>query len=216
MPSDYENEQNLNTSEADEQSQDETVNENLDVESDNNEVTDDESNENAYHGAPENYDFKTLEMPDGFKFSEELSNKFTPIAKKLNLSQDGANEIANLYIGILKEQQASAPETIKKFQAELQSAKQAEYEKLLNQDEEIGGGDEDKMNKYIDIANVGYKKFASKELQGLFKETGLIYHPEVVKMFHKLAKMSGDDNIQINNSPVSNETPAQILYGKKD
>lgn len=180
---------------------------------DGNEI---EENQNDFNGAPETYDFKEIEMPDGVEFSQELADKFSPIAKKLNLSQKGANEIVGIYLDILKEQHASAPEILEKYQADLQNAKTAQYEKMLNQDEEIGGGDEDKMNKYIDVANVGYKKFANESLQNLFKETGLRYHPEVVKLFHKLGKMSGDDKIDSFGSPVSNETPAQILYGNKE
>jgi hypothetical protein len=72
------------------------------------------------------------------------------------------------------------------------------------------------MKKYLDVANCAYSDFASPKLKETLEKTGLVYHPEMIKMFHKIGELSQEDNLSHYGAPAIEElTPAQILYGTK-
>lgn len=176
----------------------------------------DSGENNEYYGAPETYDFKDMELPEGFQIDTALAEKFAPIGKELNLSQQGANKLANLLVEIQQEQLAGANEKIAEYKKQEKEATRLSYEKLLNTDKEIGGGDKAKMNGYLDVADVGYGAFASDELKAILSELHLDYHPAVIKHFHRLGKLCGNDRITKTNAPTGlKQDAAEILYGNK-
>lgn len=172
--------------------------------------------QNQYLGSPETYDFKEVNLPEGFQIDNALAEKFAPIGKKLNLSQQGANELANLLIDFQQSQMANANEKIAEYEKQKAAATKLSYEKMLNTDKEIGGGDTTKMNAYLDVADVGYNSFASSELKQVLSQFNLDYHPAVIKHFHKLGKMCGNDNILQTGKPSAKTDPADVLYGNKN
>lgn len=172
--------------------------------------------DNVPQGAPEVYDFKGLQLPEGFEIDAALAEKFTPIGKELNLSQQNANKLANFLVEFQQEQLASANEKITEYRKQEKEATKLSYEKMLNTDKEIGGGDKAKMNAYLDVADVGYGAFASDELKAILSELHLDYHPAVIKHFHRLGKLCGNDTITKTNAPTgTQQSAAEILYGSK-
>ena len=169
--------------------------------------------EKELYGAPENYDFKKIDMPEGIQFNEEYGNKFSAVAKELNLSQNSANKLVNLYLGILKEQAASAPEKIKEFKEQQLQTDIMKWDRAFRQDAEFGNGNQEKIKAYMEKANEGYKAFASDGLQDILKEKGLNHHPEVIKLFYKLSDLTGEDKILMGGKATKEESPAEILYG---
>ena len=181
--------------------------------SDNPELPDVE----AENVVPETYDFKDLKMPEGIQLDEELAKEFTPIGKELNLTQQQANKLAECLANYQKKQLDSAPDKLAEYKKQESEATKLRYEKMLNTDKEIGGGDSAKMNAYLDTADIGYSNFASPELKGVFKELHLDYHPEVIKLFHKLGKLCGNDSITKAKAPVgTQQSAADILYGDSE
>lgn len=175
-------------------------------------LAENQDNRTEFFGAPENYDFANIQMPEGCKLDTALAEKFAPIGKKLNLSQQGVNELANFFIEYQQQRLAGADEKIAEFRKqELDSAK-LKYEQMLNTDKEIGAGDKTKMNAYIDVADVGYNSFASDELKEVLHNLHLDYHPAVIKHFHRLGKLCGNDSVNISNNPVGKESREDILY----
>jgi len=156
-----------------------------------------------------------LELPEGIEYNEEYGNKFSAVAKELNLSQKSANKLANLYVEIIKSQTDNAPEAIKEFQKQQVEADIATWDKAVNQDVEIGNGNKEKVEAYMDKANTGYKAFASDGLKDILQAKGLNHHPEVIKLFYKLSDLTGDDKILTGGNITKEESPAEILYGKK-
>ena len=54
----------------------------------------------------------------------------------------------------------------------------------------------------------------TEEDKEILEKTGLVYHPELIKMFHKIGELTMEDDIEYYGKPVVKElTPAQILYG---
>ena len=171
------------------------------------------NNDNSAYGAPETYDFKDVKLPEGYTIDTALAAKFAPIGKKLNLSQQSANELAGFLVDIQQEQMKAAPDKLAEFRKQEKAAAKLNYEKMLNTDAEIGGGDITKMNAYLDVADVGYNSFASNELKGVLQDLGLDYHPAVIKHFYRLGKLCGNDKITKTGSQVQEMSAAQILYG---
>ena len=69
----------------------------------------------------------------------------------------------------------------------------------------------------MSIASSAFSEFCSEKLKELFKEKGLIYHPELIKMFYKIGDLAQEDNISYYGKPSYEEpTPAQILYGPRE
>ena len=91
------------------------------------------------------------------------------------------------------------------------------YGRLLNEDNELPTVNSLQMKQYMDIANGAYSDFASPKLKEILASTGLIYHPEVIKLFYKIGDLSQEDNLSHYGAPAVEElTPAQILYGTKN
>ena len=96
-----------------------------------------------------------------------------------------------------------------KIQKDIQS-----YSDLLLQDSDLPSVNSLKMKEFMKIANGAYSDFTSPKLKEIFEKTGLVYHPELIKMFHKIGELSQEDNLSHYGKPSIQElTPAQILYG---
>ena len=88
---------------------------------------------------------------------------------------------------------------------------------LFNQDMEVPKVNTSQIKTYMTIANGAYSDFASPKLKEILTQTGLVYHPEVIKLFYKIGELSQEDNLSHYGAPSVEElTPAQILYGTKD
>ena len=69
----------------------------------------------------------------------------------------------------------------------------------------------------MSTADDAYNEFASPKLKELMVSTGLVYHPEMIKMFHKIGEIMQEDMISYGNKTAIEElTPAQILYGPRE
>ena len=65
------------------------------------------------------------------------------------------------------------------------------------------------LDKLINVSPIKIKE--------IFKETGLIYPPELIKMFHKIGELQQEDDLGHYGQPTQEElTPAQILYGPRN
>lgn len=159
--------------------------------------------------APENYDFKDVQLPQGMTLDEDLLKEFTPLLKEDNLSQAQANRYMKLAVKLVVKQSNSMIEQIK----QAQNASIAQYEQALNQDKEIYGGNKKQTDLYLDVADKGYN-FLSQETRDELGKYGLNFCPSLIKDMNRLGKLFQNDSIPQGNKPVSTqESAAQILYG---
>ena len=88
---------------------------------------------------------------------------------------------------------------------------------MFKEDSELPNQNSIQIQEYMKVADYAYNKFASPALKEILKENGLIYHPEVIKMFYKIGELAQEDNLSYDAKPVIDElTPAQILYGPRE
>ncbi|MBR1617479.1 hypothetical protein IJ670_04940 [bacterium] len=157
------------------------------------------------------YDYSKF-LTDGFELDEELMMKFQPVAQKLNLTQESVEMLLEIALEMSKKQRA----LYLKDKENEQIKKVAQYDKMFRDDVELPDLNGLEIVKYMKVANKAYMEFCSPKLKELFEETGLNFHPEFIKMFHKLGELIEEDGLNYEGKPKYEEmTPAQILYGKQ-
>ena len=157
------------------------------------------------------YDYSKF-LGDGFELDDELLTKFQPIAQKLNLSQESIDMLLEIALEMSKKQRAIY-QTDEKTKLNNTIAK---YDKMFKDDPELPDLNSRNVNDYMKLANEAYRKFSTPKLKEVLTATGLNYHPELIKLFHKIGELIEEDSISYDGKPKFEElTPAQILYGPR-
>ena len=158
-------------------------------------------------GCPEIYDYKGIELPEGMILDEAKTSQFSDYAKKLNLSQKGADNIVKMAVELT---QATKEQAIGAFQA-MQEEKIENYRNALINDYEIGGY---KLNSAIETANIAYDGFFNdEELRHLIVQSGLSVHPKFIKALKAIGENMKEDSIHSSFNPNPRQRRIEeILY----
>mgnify|MGYP000259680630 CR=1 FL=1 len=154
-----------------------------------------EGQQNATGGAetpPETY---VLDLPDYPGSPEELQF-VTEMAQKSGLPAEAASTFlqrAANYQQILHEKTVEA------------------WAEASRNDPELGGA---QFDANLAVAKRGYNMFASDELKGILEETGYGNHPAVLRLFHQIGKLLGEDNIV--GGGRSRQQTAQDFYSQSN
>jgi hypothetical protein len=165
--------------------------------------------DNGVYGAPESYDYKDVKIPDDYEYDKDMLKEFDALNKETNLSQAQANKYMEFGLRLAQKHNADLPKLLQ----QVQQAKVTQFKQAMNTDAEIGGGDKAKMNAYLDVADKGYVAFANDDVKAALAEAGLNYHPAIIKMFHRIGTLVGDDKIYNTKNPSGTNDVADILYG---
>ena len=169
----------------------------------------DGADDKGIYGAPEVYDYKDVKIPETLEYDKDMLKEFDALNKETNLSQAQANKYMEFGLRLAQKHNAELPKMLQ----QVQQAKIAQFKQALNTDKEICGGDKAKMNAYLDTADKGYIAFADDDAKSALAETGLNYHPAIIKMFHRIGELVGDDKIYQPKTPSGTNDAATILYG---
>ncbi len=163
------------------------------------------------YGSPEQYDYSTVELPEGITLDTELTQEFEPIAKKLNLSNKSANELMKLAVKLTQKNVSKFPD----YSAAVQQAKKDSYVEMLNKDKELNVNNEAQYGSYLNVATQGLKAVATPKFIELLKAEGLTHHPEFIKTFHKIGQLCASEKIPDVQYPSGQKEidPADVLYG---
>lgn len=143
----------------------------------------------AKDGAPEKYEFK---LPEGAQADEALLSEFTPLAKELNLSQDQAQKLVDLYA----KTQGAAQKSVADHWDNLNK----EWQGKVSSDKEYGGAD---LDKNVAIAKKAIDAFGTPELKDALNLTGVGNHPEIVRFFYRVGKAISDDKFDTGNAKTN-------------
>lgn len=150
-------------------------------------------------GAPEQYEFKA---PEGAELDTEAVAAFEPIAKELNLTNEQAQKLVDLY-GTRLTQQVEAQQQA--WQKQLDT-----WVSEVKSDKEIGGK---AFDQNVDHAKAALTKFGTPELKQALDATGFGNHPELVRVFARIGKTMAEDNfVQANAAAGGKKTAAEIFY----
>lgn len=158
-----------------------------------------EAAEAAAKAVPEKYELK---MPDGMKLDEKLMESVSPILKKYNITQAGAQELADAYAPHVKAQvEAKSKAAMDGFKA-ITDGWKAETLKIL-------GAEPDKaMAPAAKFMNT----FGTPKLREMLEETGLGNHPELVQAFINAGKAIGTDSFADPNKSSTGKASIDVLY----
>lgn len=163
--------------------------------------------------APEKYE---LEMPEGAKMTPEAQIAFEAIARKLDLSNDAAQELVKFAPEISKMQTQQLIEI-----ADTTATKWHEQTRL---DKELGGGgDKAAYDATMVLVARTRDAFGSPELGNLLQRfdkdknpngTGLGNHPEIIRLFARIGKSISEDNKLVAGgaAPQTHSGAADKLY----
>ncbi|CAM8502052.1 peptidase [Klebsiella pneumoniae] len=151
-------------------------------------------------GAPEAYEFKA---PEGGELDKEAVAQFEPIARELNLSQEQAQKLVDLYGSKVMPQ-------LMKQQADTWQKQVADWGTAAKEDAEIGG---DKFDGNLTRAKQAMDKFATPQLREFLETTGMGNHPELIRVFVKVGAAMSEDSL-VTSSEKGQRSAADVLYGK--
>lgn len=152
-------------------------------------------------GAPEAYEFK---VPEGQQLDAEAVKQFEPIARELNLNQEQAQKLVDLYGSKVMPQ-------LMKQQAEVWQKQTADWADAAKTDKEIGG---DKFEANMTRAKQALDKFGTPELREYLESTGMGNNPELIRAFYKVGAAMSEDTLVTSNE-TGQRSAAEVLYGKK-
>ena len=159
-----------------------------------------------------NYNFSKFKSAN-YELDEALLNKFQPIAKKLNLSQESVESLMEIALEMSEKQRAM----YEKDEKEKRDNDIKKYDKMFRDDKELPDLNSNDAKEYMHCANSAYSEFCSTKLKEFFELTGLNYHPEIIKLFHKIGELSAADGVNYSGRPsLEDLSPAEILYGKNE
>ena len=114
------------------------------------------------------------------EYDPGVLSTYTELAKSLNITKDNAQKILDQMGPAMKQAEL----------AKLDAAR-AEWMSQSKNDPEFGGA---KLEASLQIANKAYEALASPTLKELLKESGLVNHPEMVRLFRKAGEMISEDH----------------------
>lgn len=146
--------------------------------------------------APDKYDFKVSE---GQQLDVTSVKAFEPIARELDLSNEQAQKLVDLYGAKIM------PQVIKQ-QAEQWQQQIDSWVKTVNDDQQLGSIES------INHAQKALEKFGSPDLKQYLNDTGLGNHPELIRVFANIGQAMAEDNMVTgnNNGQIS---AADVLFG---
>lgn len=153
--------------------------------------------EAAKTGAPEAYEFKAAE---GREFDTSVIERFSKVARELDLPQDAAQKILD----------EMAP-ALEARQVESLNQALAEWTDASKSDKEFGG---QKLDENLGVARKALDQFGSDGLRELLSKSGLGNHPEVIRFMYRAGKaISGDSKLVTGTvAPATNKDDPRSLY----
>jgi len=159
----------------------------------------DPGKEQKPEGAPEKYEFAAGE---GIELDGTAIEAFEPVARELNLTNEQAQKLVDMYPKIIASQEQR--------QAEAWQQQTEQWAADVKADKDIGG---DKLPANLGAAQRAIDQFGSPELKEYLNGTGLGNNPELVRFCVKVGKaMSEDSMVDAGNS--GQRSAAEVLYGK--
>lgn len=159
----------------------------------------DPSKEQKHEGAPEKYEFTAGE---GIELDGTAIQEFEPVARELNLTNEQAQKLVDMYPKIIASQEQR--------QAEAWQQQTEKWAADVKADKDIGG---DNLPTNLSAAQRAIDQFGSPELKEYLNGTGLGNNPELVKFCVKVGKAMSEDNM-VTAGNSGQRTAAEVLYGK--
>jgi hypothetical protein len=150
---------------------------------------------------PEKYEFK---MPEGMTLDQEFADKISPVLKELNLTQENAQKLVDIYA---EQMQANADAQAANFKQFLKDS----YEETVKA---LGPNYKEELKYVAKIRDFAF----SKESQEMFDASGLSNNKSFIIDLIKLGKAISEDTLVSGEkkTPDGEKPLYDRLYGNKD
>lgn len=145
-----------------------------------------EGQETPPEGEEASAELQDFAMPEGVELDTELAGELKTFAKEHGLKQEQAQQVADLGAKMLQKQQ-DAFSNLRK-----------EWETQSRQDKEFGG---EAFEKNLASMNKVLGQFATPEFLSFLEESGLGQHPEMLRVWHRIASAVDEDKL-VTGSPA--------------
>lgn len=146
------------------------------------------------------YEFK---YEDGRELDPGLVDIFTPVLKEFGVTQGRVPAALDAFDKALAHIREA---DVKAFVDET-----AAWRKQAEEDPEIGGANWAKTKV---LANAALQKFGTPHLTAVLRETGLSNHPEMIRLFRRMAESTGDDVVDPGNGAAGSSEPVEANWYK--
>ncbi|MBI3564797.1 MAG: hypothetical protein HY079_06345, partial [Elusimicrobia bacterium] len=148
-------------------------------------------------GAPEKYqDFK---LPEGMKLEAAAMDQFTALAKKMNLSQEAAQEGLDFYTKIVAQDREASIRSFDELKASwLEESKKA-FGSTFESD--------------LAVASKAIERFGPPDLKKVLNESGLGNHPAILRWAHAVGKSISEDKFVEGAGRETPKSDAELFYG---
>lgn len=157
-----------------------------------------QTEKDAKPGAPEKYEFKA---PDGMDLDTEAVAAFEPLARELNLSQEAAQKLVDIY--------ASRMSALGSAQQAQALQQRQGWEAAVRSDKDLGGQN---LESTLNAGKQALKQFGTPELVNLLNHTGLGSNPEFVRFCATVGKAMAEDTFHRGGSGSVAGDPSQRLF----
>lgn len=147
--------------------------------------------------APEKYEFK---LAEGVALNEAAVAAFEPVARELDLTQEQADKLVDIYAAQEAARVQQWADTVKG------------WTDAAKADTEFGGP---KMAENMGVAVRALKEYGSPELNQLLDSFGIGNHPAFIRFAYRAGKALGEDKLVPANSGGS-KSAAEIMFGSTD
>lgn len=162
---------------------------------------DEKKDDDKPEGAPEKYEFQASE---GVELDTEALKEFEPVAREMNLTNEQAQKLVDVYpkilAGVQQRQVEAWQQTTEQWAADVKA------------DKEIGG---DKLPSNLSAAQRALDQFGTPELKTYLNDTGLGNHPDLVKAFVKIGKAMSEDGMVTGGHDSGGSDLVSAFYPKK-
>ena len=157
-----------------------------------------DKSDEAKEEVPEAYE---LTAPEGLELDAEAVEAFTPVAQKLKLSNEQAQELTDLYAQGLQRQTEGL---MKQHQDTV-----AGWGNATRQDPEIGG---DKLEESLRLGNAALKHAFDSETVELLKHFGLLNHKGFIRGMRGIGQIVTDDRFVQSTGKGAPRSLAERMY----
>lgn len=172
-----------------------------DGDKDDDDSKDDDSKEEEESEVPEKYE---LELGADTSLEESDLERIAAEARELGLSNEEGQGLVDLEDRVTKQFQERQMEHVKEVRGT--------WIKEAETDKEIGG---EKFNESLELSKRVIDKFGSDDFQKLVDDTDFGNHKEVIRIFARIGKLMGEDNLVQSQTPPGgkDKSPEEIMYG---
>jgi hypothetical protein len=165
----------------------------------------------ALYGAPEG-DYELPALPEGQTVDTDALAAATPLAKELNLSNEGFGKLVNLYATeIMPKVQDKVVDGLQKDIVAQHAAWASESMEMLQNDEMFKGL---KLPDVQAVAAKALDRFGGSEIREFLNTTGLGNHPAFLKAFYQIGTaISEDTTFERGGTAPAAKSRTEKFYG---